>query len=111
MGNFEEEKIPAKRAARIGQSFAASVPFDLGQKVVIREEEDVKAMNGMEFSDGIGKIGKEIMIRIKRRKHLSEGFKNKKRKEILLLAYSFRITNALINLLYYYYFLLLFFTI
>lgn len=73
MGNFEEEKIPAKRAARMGQSFAASVPFDLGSKVVIREEEDVKARNGGEFSDGIGKIGKEIMTRIKRKKKLSEG--------------------------------------
>ena len=67
LGTFDD-KIPAKRAARIGQSFSASFPIVLkDMNPSIKEIEDIKVKNGdstdksAEFSDGIGKISKDLM--------------------------------------------------
>lgn len=64
LGNFEDIRVPAKCAARIGQAFSETpyaVPiFDVG--IQMRYIPDVKTKNGKRvFSDGVGTISSEAM--------------------------------------------------
>lgn len=70
MGSFDEIENPAKRAARIGQSFSASWTYD-ASKIKYKEENDIKSENGFLFTDGIGKISKDLINSISLRLGLS----------------------------------------
>ena len=64
LGNFDDIRVPAKCAARIGQAFSEtpySVPiFDRG--IQIRWIPDVKSADGSRvFSDGVGTLSREAM--------------------------------------------------
>lgn len=65
LGKFHD-KIPAKKAARIGQSFSASFPVvleDMENKLIIKEENDLG--NGKTvYSDGIGRISQDLIDQI-----------------------------------------------
>ena len=63
LGDFKD-KVAAKKAARIGQSFSASFPIILNEmNPQIKSEDDLKAKNGI-FSDGIGKISYDLIKQI-----------------------------------------------
>ena len=58
MGNFEDIKIVAKHAARLGQCFSTTRAIH-GARVTIRELDDVTSKNGkFNFTDGVGIISK-----------------------------------------------------
>lgn len=65
LGKFHD-KIPAKKAARIGQSFSASFPVvleEMESKPIIKEENDLS--NGKTvYSDGIGRISQDLIDQI-----------------------------------------------
>ncbi len=60
LGNFDEIENPAKRAARIGQSFSASWTFE-ASKIKAIEQEDIYSEKNFNFTDGIGKISKDLI--------------------------------------------------
>ena len=58
MGNFQDIKIVAKHAARLGQCFSTTRAIH-GARVTIRELEDVTSADGkFNFTDGVGIISK-----------------------------------------------------
>ena len=58
MGNFEDIKIVAKYAARLGQCFSTTRAIH-GARVTIKELEDITSQDGkFTFSDGVGIISK-----------------------------------------------------
>jgi RNA-dependent RNA polymerase len=71
LGSFDEIENPAKRAARIGQSFSASWTFD-ASKIKYKEEADILTENGYNFTDGIGKISKDLVNSISLELKLTE---------------------------------------
>ena len=71
MGNFSEIENPAKRAARIGQSFSASWTYD-GSKIKTKEEPDIMSENNFNFTDGIGKISRDLVESISLKLGLTE---------------------------------------
>lgn len=59
LGNFDAIENPAKKAARIGQSFSASWTYD-ASKIVCEDIPDVDSQ-GYLFTDGIGKISAHLL--------------------------------------------------
>lgn len=57
MGAFDNEKVVAKRAARMGQCFSTTQPIHLRIKAITRENTIPDIVRGQyTFSDGVGKI-------------------------------------------------------
>lgn len=75
LGNFSNIKIPAKYAARVGQSFSSSYQvLDIKkQNIAIKMIDDIKAESGALFSDGIGVISNDLMdmVRLKMEKSVN----------------------------------------
>lgn len=71
MGNFDEIENPAKRAARIGQSFSSSWTYD-ASKIKYKIENDLKSERNFIFTDGIGKISKDLINSISLKLGLSD---------------------------------------
>lgn len=59
LGDFSKISIPAKKAARIGQAFSSSYCYDSSEVKDIIEKDDFSA-RGFPFTDGIGKISKDL---------------------------------------------------
>jgi len=60
LGSFDDIENPAKRAARIGQSFSASWTYS-AEKIKYKVEDDIRSANNFLFTDGIGKISKDLI--------------------------------------------------
>ena len=60
MGDFSKIDNPAKRAARIGQSFSSSWTYD-GTKVQEKRIDDERSETGYLYTDGIGKISADLI--------------------------------------------------
>ena len=67
LGNFDKIEIPAKKYARIGQSFSSCWSMN-GENIISNQEEDVYG-GGYMFTDGIGKISETLL------KNLLKGLK------------------------------------
>ena len=59
LGNFDNIPIAAKKAARIGQALSSSYWYNSANVKSIVEKDDVSA-KGYLYTDGIGKISKEL---------------------------------------------------
>lgn len=59
LGDFSKITVAAKKAARIGQAFSSSFWFN-SQNVHASVEKDDVSTNGFKFTDGIGKISKDV---------------------------------------------------
>jgi hypothetical protein len=63
LGNFDEIRIPAKCAARIGQNFTdTNDTIDLQPESV--GELPLVTRNGYDFGDGVGTISKDLLIKV-----------------------------------------------
>lgn len=68
MGTFRGISPVAKYAARIGQLFSSSLRFELPVQIVPKiEEDETEELKKFKYTDGIGKISKDLMqlIRLK----------------------------------------------
>lgn len=54
MGEFDHIKNPAKKAARIGQSFSSAITYKFLTKITNIIENDVISPSGKLYTDGIG---------------------------------------------------------
>jgi RNA-dependent RNA polymerase len=71
LGSFDTIENPAKRAARIGQSFSASWTYDASRiKYIV--EDDIISDEGFLFTDGIGKISRDLIESISLKLGLTE---------------------------------------
>jgi hypothetical protein len=54
LGNFDQIKIPAKKASRIGLSFGSSIPYFKSENFDVLIVDDDLSPKGIEYTDGIG---------------------------------------------------------
>jgi RNA-dependent RNA polymerase len=64
LGDFEDIRIAAKKAARIGQAFSSSISFD-SSNLPYEIKEDDKSVKGFLFTDGIGQISREAFDEVR----------------------------------------------
>lgn len=64
LGDFEEIRIAAKKAARIGQAFSSSYSFD-SSSLTYKVIDDNKSSKGFLFTDGIGQISREAFDEVR----------------------------------------------
>lgn len=60
LGDFDSIENPAKKAARIGQSFSSSWTYD-ASKIKCQNIDDELSDQGYMFTDGIGKISAYLL--------------------------------------------------
>jgi RNA-dependent RNA polymerase len=59
LGDFSKITVAAKKAARIGQAFSSSFWFNSQSVNALVVKDDVSE-NGFKYTDGIGKISKDL---------------------------------------------------
>lgn len=63
LGDFSQIENPAKKAARIGQSFSSSWTYTAGN-IKLKKIDDIYSSERVNFTDGIGKISKDLLEKV-----------------------------------------------